>query len=430
MDTHINRQLLVAALFVAVASAGCGAKSGTNSPAPPNVVSPTSNVLQLAVGTATIYGVQDAGTNVVATYRQANGDSGSAVNSPTLTIPETLAGPAGTPDGSFATIATGPATGEIGGSNLTSTSQSAGVTTVTTFGTSQGVFATGIEPYNYTQLGVPYSVAPNPLPVYDAKDPNQLPNAWCGPPACDLLGNGQSPVGNGNVPGGTAGIGSGLDVFAGLVPVASGSYSLSVSVPANTGTVTQTKAFTLPATLTSLPAFTTPVAAQNTDGSASFTFALPAGVTEAFIEIVDIGPVPVGGTQAANCNGAANGNPIYYTIAVTRSPASLGPAAGPGGAPTLCTAAQNTAAAGAATSGDQFVVYGIGFDYPAYQINSFVNPGVQAPAILGGNNEDDITISTPIVYYEPAAAAGLASKPRGAVRLQSHTVPHSERARH
>src|SRR5579872_3442109 len=88
---NINK-LMTCGAIAAFALTGCGASGGSNAPAPNTQASITTNVLQFAVGTANIYGVANAGLNVVATYRQpaggfAPGDSGTLVNSPTLTLP-------------------------------------------------------------------------------------------------------------------------------------------------------------------------------------------------------------------------------------------------------------------------------------------------------------------------------------------------------
>jgi hypothetical protein len=414
----IRNYIKIAGLLVtALAVTSCGPSNGANSPAPTNIAKTSSNKLQLAVGTANLYGGTAAaatGLNVVATYRQgagntAPGDSGAAVDSPTLTLPNALPAAAGTADGFDATIATGPSAAEAGTDAMTSTSQTG--SNATTFGIDGQVSGLGIEPFNYNQLGTPYNEAPYPLPVYDpvSGDPNQLPAAWGGPPAFDILKDGESPVGNGDVPAGTAGISTGIDVFEGVSAVPSGTYSVSVSLPANTGTVAQGVSFSLPAALTTLPNFTPPVPTADVtgDGGATFAVTLPAGVTEAYIEVVDVGPGPYGatGVESASCNsagdgqvnanGAANDSPIYYTIEVTASgTATLGPAAGPGGAPSLCNAETNTTAnSGTATGGDAFIVEGIGFDYPAYESSYPNSSGNPSPAIVGANGSDDITVS-------------------------------------
>ncbi|MBV8281405.1 MAG: hypothetical protein JO347_05000, partial [Candidatus Eremiobacteraeota bacterium] len=83
---------LIAAMTLIAALTGCtnGALSMTPAPA---VLDPSSFKLQFAVGTATI-AVKGGGTflglNTVATFRQANGNNATSINTPTLTGPAGL----------------------------------------------------------------------------------------------------------------------------------------------------------------------------------------------------------------------------------------------------------------------------------------------------------------------------------------------------
>jgi hypothetical protein len=419
-------------LVTALAVTSCGPSNGSNSPAPPTIAPVQSNVLEFAVGTANIYG--DLGTaggamtglNVAATYRQSNGTkpggSGSAVNSPTLTVAGLLPATAGAPDGNFSTIVTGPGPTEADGSSMTSTPQTG--TNPTTFGVSGGVFGLGIEPFNYNQLGTPDSAAPYPVPVYDALagtsgDPNQLPAAWGGLPAFNATGNGV----------GQPGLSMGLDVFEGVTPVAGGVYSLAVSLPANTGTTGKTASFTL-ASAALLPAFTTPTATADGAGGESIPLTLPAGVTEAYVEIVDYGPDPGAATQPAGCNGASATAPVYYTIETSSSGTQTLPDTdGPGGSPSICTAAQNTTANGAPTDGDAFTVQDIGFDYPWYEASYTTNaiPDVPAPVITGGGGQSDITISSSPGFEEIVTDDG--AQRRVTIPASVHRVHKAARIR-
>jgi len=409
----LKKRLLLAATITALGIAGCSG-SGT-SPKSVSQANLAGNVLQLAVGTANIFGDVPAsalvGLNVVATYRQPAGGTlpgGSAtlVNAPTLTGPFTLAGPAGTADGFNSAIVSGPATGEIGGHVMTATAQ--GGATGTTFGTEGGVFGYGIEPYNYNNGGVPDNVAPYQIPLFDkllagaapAGDPNAF-IPWGGPPAFDANHDGQGTRDGLGYPTGTLGIPEGLDVFAGVAPLA-GTYSLSVSVPANTGAVTATASATTTAAL--LPAVAPAVPVVLTTGGATFTVVLPAGVKEAYIQVEDIGPA-----AGTSCNTAGNpaatpaGTPVYYTLFVTASGTATLPATdGPGKTPSICTSAQNTTANAAATDGDQFTVQTIGFDYTAYESSYPNSVGNPAPVILGAGGQSDITISSQALYAQPA----------------------------
>ncbi|MGA3037343.1 MAG: hypothetical protein ABSE64_07625 [Vulcanimicrobiaceae bacterium] len=425
-------------------------------------------MLQLAVGTVNLYGAANAGLNVVTTFRQPAGatlpgGSATLLNSPTITLPAAIGAGAGAGANAegfdpCSTAAFGASGTEVGTTAITSTSQASGTNcgaTQTTFGQSGGVFGLGIEPYNafgqgdYANLGcqcpgndgTPFQVAPYPVPIYDttAADPNQLPAAWGGPPAFSLVDSGgDSPVGNGLYPTGTAGLSLGIDVFQGVPAVAGGAYTLSVAIPANTGTVTSTKSFTMPAALTNLGTAAAPAYVPDGLGGGTFAFVMPAGATDAYVEITDYGPdtAPVGSTTYPGCNGSGTGiagppvvgngtgTPIFYTLHATASGTlTLPDTIGPGGSPTICTAALNTTAnAGntpAATSADQIAIQVIAGDYPMYASAYPQSAGVAAPAIITGTSSD-LTIS-PAVCQE---GVGVCTDPLPLLRAR-HNVGHA-----
>jgi hypothetical protein len=400
------RNKLIASGAIAFALTGCGASG--SSPQVPNQANISANVLQFAVGTANLYGTSTA-LNVVATYRQPKGgfhpgDSGSLLNSPTLTLPANILVATGTPAGydACSTAPSGPSAGESDTNAVTSTSQVPGSKTVTSFGQSGGVFGYGIEPFNATgqgdctppganATGTPFQVAPYTLPLYVGALAVQA-NAftpWGGPPAFDVVGNGTSPVGIPQYPAGTAGVPLGIDVFAGVAPAA-GTYTLQVSVPANTGTVTKSAQATIPAGPVVLGTATAPAPAFNGSGGATFAFTMPGGATEALVEVID------NGDGGANCNGASGGAPVYYTIKMTATgTATLGNNAGPGGKPSICTGAQNGG------TGDNIIVYNVGFDYPFAESEYPTSLGNPSPAITGANATDDITVSAPASSTSP-----------------------------
>jgi hypothetical protein len=437
-----NLRVLSACVVGAIAVSGCGASSGTGSPAPPKIVSPGANVLQLAVGTANIYGT-GAGVNVVTTYRQpkgapAPGDSGALVSSPTLSIPSgfpAAAGVSGPAIGAdpLATIVTGPALTEIpaaptGAGSMTATAQAPPEpinTTTTTFGQAGGAFGLGIEPFNYTSAsGTPFAVNPYPVPLYDVLagsppptfssltgDPNQLPAAWGGVPAFDILGTGQAPNGSGIVPAGTAGISAGLNVFE-IPPAANVPYSLTVTIAgSSSGTFTKTASAQMTSTAL-LPTMTSPTYTPDATGNGGlFGITLPAGVTEAYLEVVDFGVVDPTGAPLPNCNGASLGAPIFYTFEATASGTfTMTDTMGPGGAQSICAAADNTTVNGAPTPPDIVYTWAIGFDYPAYEASYPNSKGNPAPTILGASGQSDITISPAGITNPPptpAPSAGL-----------------------
>lgn len=422
LKAHYPRR--AGAALAALALVGLAACSGSGtSPKPVTQANIASNVLQLAVGTANIYGDLTAsggnlvGTNIVATYRQTGAYAGTSVlvDSPSLTGPFTLTGAAGAEGADpTSTILTGPSGAELGGHSITSTPQ--GLTApVTTLGSSGGVSGLGIEPFNYNNVnGVPFTVVPYQVPVYDplgSGDPNSF-IPWGGPPAFDPNHDGEGERDGSVIPSGVIGVSEGLDVFADLAPVV-GAYTLNApSTGTSAGTVAPPPAtFTLKSTAL-LAAVTPPIPTMDGAGGATFAVTLPPGVTQAYLQVTDLAPTSA---PAATCNGGAY--PVYYTIFVTASgTVTLGDNSGPGTpaapTPSICTSAQNTAANGAATDGDNFTVQLIGFDYPAYAAsypNSLGNP---APALVGGRGQDDITISSAALYAQPGGVLTLQSRAR------------------
>lgn len=452
-----NVKKAILGLGVVVALSACGANPA-NQIQPTNPSQPQNNVLQFRVGTANLFGAA-TGLNVVETFRQPSsgynpGDSAALVSSPSIYISGTkLPAPGGAvPYDALSTAWSGPAPGES--QLITSTSQVPGAKNVTTFGQSGGAFGIGIEPYNYygpynapapNLVNTPFQVAPYPVPLYNpippptpapvapataappTPTPARIANAfepWGGPPAFDLLGNGTSPVGAPNVPAGTAGIGMGLDIFN--VTPKSGSYRLSVLEASNVGNITLKKSANLNAGI-GLPNAVAPLLAENGNGGGTFALALPAGSTEGYIQVTDFGP-----PGATGCNGAHGGGPIFYTIfARSNGSYTLPNAAGPGGSPTLCTSAANTASnGGTATDGDQYLVQVIAFDYPMYEAsypNSLHDP---SPNINGARGQDDVSISpNECQTYSQASiacAAPLAGQPyvRGPVVHHKRTSGH------
>jgi hypothetical protein len=412
---------ILSAGIAAMILGGCSA-SGSNPKSPQTVANIAASTLQMNVGTANLAGT--TGTNVAVTYRQAAGQtnpgaSAVLVSSPTLTVPNVLHAPAGMADAFGSTIATGPAPAEIGTSSMTSTSQLPNATGSTTFGNDGGAFGLGIEPFNYVAplgqagvTGAPANVVPYAVPLYDALGGSPAngtgtnPNSFIpggGPPAFNLAGNVAATQAGFN------GISEGLDVFA-LAP-AIGTYSLSVAVPGNTGTVTATATAAI-STLVPLPLFTKPTATVATSGALTLTYVLPAGVTEAYIQVTDFGPTVVQGSGSSaalgtSCVGASLASPVYYTVEVTASGTTTLPATAAGGP--ICSAAANTTASGGASDGDAFTVQGVGFDYPAYEASYPNSLGKPAPTLTGSgaSHQADVTISAAAVYNIPATTAVL-----------------------
>ncbi len=394
----MNRSLTILGLSAALGLSAC---SGNGmSPKGTTQQNLGTNVLQFSVGTANLYGDTDSGLvgmNVASTYRQGKGqfhpgDSAVAVDGVTISGPWVLNAPAGTGDATtgYATEATGPSPSEEGGASMTSTSQTGA--NLTTFGNAGGVFAYGIEPFNYGEGGTPFSYIPFAVPAYD---PTSDANAF--------LPIGYQPAFPSTAGGpGNPGISEGLNVFAQIAPAA-GTYSMTVTVPVKPA-FTQSASATLTSTAL-LPPFTLqlPSLDSNNDGGASFPITLPAGVTEALVQITDFGP----GGSSVSCNGS-NSAPNSYTLFVNSSgTATLPPALGAGGTPSICTVSLNTAVNNnTPTNGDVFSVQLIGFDYPWYEASLTNSAGNPAPAITGANGQSDVTISSATSYQQVSGGGG------------------------
>lgn len=427
---------------------------------PGTVVNTNLGKLQLAVGTANIFGDQPAsavvGLNVVETFRQSKGeqttgDSNALVDSPTLTGPFTLPSTPGSPDAAGATIESGPGPSDAGGNTMNSTGQpDPGAATInpSTFGVSTNASGQGLEPFNYTAVdtqtnGVPYTYIPYVQPLFDSNngvaaggtdaDANSF-TPWGGPPAYDPDKDGLGVRDGNPIPSGVDGVSLGLDVFEGVAP-ATGAYTLSVTVAKNGGGVNTSTASANIGSSALLPAITPATVALDGTGGGTFTVALPAGVTEALIQIEDIGPPEMG---ASGCN-SANLIPVYYTIEATASgtytlPDMSGPGSPSAPGVSLCTAAQNQAATTAAgttgvtATGDVFLVQTLGFDYPAYEASYPQSNGNPAPTIVGASGQSDITISSANVCATDTSTGGCASAAASASATsvaRAHMLRHS-----
>jgi hypothetical protein len=278
-----------------------------------------------------------------------------------------------------------------------------------TFGQSGGVFVNGLSPGNATNQGVAASYVPYEEPLYA---PSFYP--FGGPPAFDPDGNGMGlRDGLNNLGAGVYGIPEGFTLFQGVTP-STGTYHLNLVVPTGfNGPTPTTATVTATATLGSLatlPTITAPALTLDGAGGGTFTIAaLPAGVTEEYVQILDTG---AGGPTCQGVLGTTLAD-VYYTFIVKAAgtviiPDTDGPntvtSGGPStikASPTICTAAQNTAATGGATAGgDSYSVQAIGLDYPMYEATYPINKSA-APTITGGSAQSDITISTFLTGTSP-----------------------------
>ncbi|MBV9409438.1 MAG: hypothetical protein JO164_11490 [Candidatus Eremiobacteraeota bacterium] len=503
----MNRiQRLALAGTTALALAACSA-GGTTTPAitQVNPSNPNYSKLQLAVGTANIYGAT-TGLNVVSTLRQPNGASALGVDTPTLTgafAYATTAAPAGANGNDpYATLyATGPSiaeatatsaiitgtpqtvhpgtpfcdytgtlpTGSAINASATYTKCLSGIApNASTFGQSGGVFAMGLAPYNHVaSTGQSYSYAPYAQPFFDTQVPATLTGQaapyipWGGPPAFDPNNDHMGTRDGLGVLGTDSfgdpyflGVAEGITAFENVTP-ATGTYTLTVQIAAvgNNGAI-QTSSVSasalLPAAGLVLPALTAPTITPDGAGGATFTMALPAGVSDGYVQIVDFGPSngPIenpNGAKVANCQGGKGTSfaPVYYTIHVVPGtttytlPATNGPNTNTSGgtanltpSPSLCTAAQNTTATGTATPADNFTVQAIGFDYPVYQAALSLTQATttQTPAIGGPGGQSDVTISLPNEQQYQTGSQVIVTAAAGR-HTAAHAIAPQRRAR-
>jgi hypothetical protein len=441
------------ALIVATSAllAACSGSSVQNS-IEPSVTSQTNPVSQsalaFAVGTANIAGNATLGLNAVATLRQTAGNIGASilVNAPTITGPAGFVVPAA-PD-----AYTDAGTNHISGALITSVVTSPPDTTFDPTGNSQsGAFgiasSMGIIPAGVINPANTPSLFPYPLPFYAAENaalaaagaalttsgsaPTPLQLYYLGgPPA--FVAAGHTSTQDGTFTGNPPGYQLGFTDFQ-AVPTA-GAYTLSVAIPtgidsaSGVSSVATKSAASVLHTANVLPAWAT-APTFTPDGAGGGTIALnfPGGgaISEEYVELVDLGVTPSGGSLSWPCQTSGSG-PYYYTFRVAAGqpavavPDHLG-AAAPGTTlgPTVCTAAANTTAEGSATAADDFAVYGFAVDWPldALVAAEIANANSPTPALTGAAGTDDITTSPPSFSATISAAnfngVNLQSRLRG-----------------
>ncbi len=374
----------VAALIAASAIAGC--TSGQSAIEPPFQSFPLNTLkAQLAVGTATIGTAagNTVGLNTVVTFRQPNGLSGTLLNTPSII------GPAG-----FIVPASAQANSDAGTASITASPQTApgAPSTLTTFNKTGAAYGYGMAPVNSNNGGAA-SFAQYPLPFYAdvaaaggfpnasgltdaAGNPIDTPEYVGGPPAFPNTQNGTFPTG-------FFGYNEGFVDFA-ATPV-SGVYTLHVLVPTAPGSSQAPTTLSATASLNAgkiLGAFAPPVVTLDGVGGASVTATLPAGVTEAFVQIEDL---------TGSCHSPAGQQ--YFTLRYTATGTQALP-------PNLGATSGGAVATQSICSGDQYVVYAAGFDYPAFGA-AYPASTSQTPTLLGAAGQADVTTSYPAVFTAP-----------------------------
>lgn len=363
MDIRMIRGGAVIAVAVLAACS-----SGATAPPTPTQANLKQNVLQFAVGTATLPGGV-TGMNVLTTFRQPNGLSATLLNQPVVTGPFTMSVAASATVNSYgATIGTGPSSAEIKGTAPGCTAGSACIAgspqvppgspasaiVPTTFGEGGGVFSTGFAPFNSNTSGSNYGAyTPFAIPYYAGKRGATIVPLG-GPPAYDPAGSGKGTR-TGSFSSNVLGVDMGISVFQGVTPSA-GTYTLTALIPTTSGSPSFSATTSLGA-VTPLAPITAPVLTIPGDGTATVAYTLPGGVTGAYVQVVDAG----------GCNGTT-----YYTQWVTASGTfSITNATAPQGAThAICTLADNVKASAATGTADETPVLAevIGFDYNHYAL--------------------------------------------------------------
>jgi hypothetical protein len=387
----------IGTLASVVALTACNASGITKIPAVTQTSLPSIGKLQIAVGTVNTGTNGNAtGLNVVTTFRQSNGESAVLLDTPTIT------GPAGFVNGASTTSAyPGACSADIenagvdgGTANISGDPQTVSSSYVPshTFGEAGLLGSYGIEPFNSVQsttaafypgrantedcgkAGWPAYPQPFYLPDAVATSLNQVgngaPSYIGGPPAYPFFNNGTQY-------GGFAGYPQGFDAFE-VTPV-TGTYTLSVNVPAqNAGGATFTASASL-SNATPLQAVGAPTWTSDTTGGGSGTVAVPADprITETMVYIqaqgglfYTVGPLTGTGT-------------LTYTL-----PDNLGP----------CNTSPSCTGATSLNPGTKVMVYAASYDYPAYEaspgnLSSMSQASSQTPTISGSGGQADISLS-------------------------------------
>jgi hypothetical protein len=438
---------LFATLALAGALAGCTTSEVGTLPTV-HAASGSSNVLQFAVGTATIglnAGGSMIGLNVVTTYRQPDGDSATLQNTPTLTAPAPifpynlggtqLAGTTTTMSGVLPSVVHADATAK----GLTNTQLPTGLVQ---FGTLIGAYGYGLAPLNlvdytdHTEFFAQSAVAGvgcdgalfEPANGQQFSDGTGYPSASVQRPIqavpLPLLGGGNCdgsgqhafggevatkfeylggppawPSAQGyGIPAGFEGYPLGFTDFAVTPPA--GAYQLDVAYPTD-GTASvyghaDATATLLPTALAApLPALAPPSLQLPGDGSALVSIAVPPGVTETMV-FVEESPC-FQNTQAGALGFTPN---VWYAAETTGTgqqtlqfSANLGPPDANGNPThTFCTASDLTASNVNPDTAGYYWISVVGFDYPAYEA-SYPQSTAQRPTIASGNGTADITVS-------------------------------------
>ncbi len=349
---HLNPRLgLIAALAL---SAGC--TSGQSNSVPGfTSVNLNTNKAQLAVGVATFVD-GSKGLNVVETFRQPNGLSGTLANTPSIVGPSGFLVPAGQG-------------GTDGGTNhITGSPQVPfGTTAVkSTFDTSGGAFTYGFAPQNSDPSGAPnfgiYAGA-----FYDSS--GTLTGANSKPKPIEFRGGPPAypNVRTGTFPSGFTGYTQGFTTFAAAPVVGTYGFTINVSSSNTSGATIVGTPGTI-ANATGLGLVSTPKFTPDGAGGGTATCVPPVGTTETLVDLTD---VTTGTFYTVVAQGAG---PVTATFG-----ANLGPIVNGKSTPTI-------------VAKDEYSVSCIAVDYPAFEAGP---PGIlqQTPTLVGVAGQADISFS-------------------------------------
>lgn len=386
-----NLKIGLTLVGIGLALAGCSGTANQTSTLPQvSSFDPvTGSTLQFVAGTANVAGT--IGLNTLATLRQ---NSGSSAFASVLANAPSIVGPSG-----FIVPTASDAYGDAGTGSITGSLQTSLTVTPppTTFDPTGGnasiVSSYGFLPAYVNNSNTTPNLVPAALPYYAATNAalDTTLEYIGGPPAFQPPQH--TSTQDGTFPGNYAGYTLGFVSFQ--APPISGTYTLNVVIPTGinasgtSGTATKTATAALNAA-TTLPTWSTaPILAADGAGGGTITtnFAAGGGVTEEFVEVVNVGS---GGTIAkpmpSVCQATGKA-PYYYTFRVTPGAATVAVpdtigAAAPGAVQprTLC-------------AGDAYAVYGFAVDFPLAESAFPASAGTVAPPLAGANGQADVTTS-------------------------------------
>jgi len=394
---------LAAGLLFGLFVTACSTNGSAVNPTVTQTSVQSNSKLQIAVGTANIAADGTVGLNVVATFRQPNGNSAALANLPTIVGPPGFTVPNTSAIASPVTAAAMVGGGDGGSGADAGTNHISGAPQVppnpsltplnTTFGQYGGLFSYGFGPYNSDQTGAAYypgvqAGGPAPIffqPFYSASG---LPYVG-GPPAYPFFNDGTH-----------------FSRFIGFVqgfaafetPPAPGTYQLTVAVAAANAASTMFNASATLSNTSPLPVLGTPMFSPDSLGGGTGTVAVPSDprIVETMVYAVNQGPMSGGPDNYYSVGPLKGTGTLAFTL-----PDFLGPCSG-----TMGVGCQNdpTKRTPSIATGDSYLVYAASYDYPAFESSPPLSTA-QTPPITGAANQSDVSLSPTTGNTYPMASA-------------------------